>query len=227
MLNIAWSVLVRGRPNSLAQCRRVTPAVYKEDAAWLSVLNTLAPDYRTVAGFFRIEQLVQLVLRSRLRERLLAFDPVNTYEKATLTFPPPGFAHNCPLPLTFLDRGSPEVSFAYTCLLIPSMLQWSTPEGETTYTVTEGLTSALPLSYDKALRLRGPFGEVEYRFDVAYTPRLEVDWTALKTNLQARPIPWQDAALEAIWRDDFSWVEQLAAVIQAVIEANANVVPQS
>jgi len=224
MLNVAWSVLARGQLSGLAQCRRVTPAAYKADTAWTAVLNTLAPDYRTAAGCFRIEQLVRLVLRSRQRERLLALDPVNTYEKVELIFPEPGFAHTCPLPLFFADNNRQDVAFAYSCELLPLALQWTTPEGFTQYTVTDGLTSSLPLSYGKTLKLRGPFVEPVYRFDVVYTPVLEMPWKALREQLRGLHIPWRDTSLRTIWQDDFSWAEQLAAVIQETIEANAVVV---
>ena len=226
MINIAWSVLVRGKPNGLPQCRRVTPDAYKADAAWSMVLNTLVPDYQTVSGFFRVEQLLQLVLRSSQRARLLEFDPVNTYEKAALAWPVPGLSHDCPLPLFFSDSGRTDVAFAYPCILLPGTLQWSTPEVSHTYTVTDGLTDFLPLSYDKRLRLRGPFTEPVYQFDVAYTPKLELDWSRLLAQLQGIKIPWQDTARRAVWQDDFSWVEKLAALTQETVEANANVVSQ-
>lgn len=224
MLNVTWSVLMRGQPNGLPQCRRVTPGAYKADIAWTRALNTLAPGYQTLSGLFRIEQLVQLVLKSSLRERLLAFDPVNTYEKAALAWPVPGLAHNCPLPLFFNDSGRTDVAFAYTCTLLPGTLQWSTPEAAVTYTVTDGLTSFLPLSYDKVLRLRGPFIAPVYQFDVSYTPKLTMDWALLLAQLQACAIPWRDSELRAIWQDDFSWAEKLAAATQEIVEANANVV---
>jgi hypothetical protein len=222
MLNISWSVLVRGCPNGLAQCRRTTPVAFKEDPAWKAVLDTLVPDYQTVAGFFQVEQLLRLVLGSRQRERLLAFDPINTYEKATLTFPEPGFAHTCPLPLFFTDRGRRDKAFAYSCTLVPGSLQWSTPAQTVNYTVTDGLTSFLPLSYEKEIRLRGPFPEPLYQFDVAYTPVLVLELDELMGRLQALTIPWQDTELARVWREDFSWTEQMAALVMAVIEANAN-----
>ena len=224
MLNIAWSVLVRGQATGLAQCRRVTPTAYKADPAWSAVLDTLVPDYRAVTGLFRVEQLVQLVLRSSLRERLLAYDPINTYEKALIAYPSPGLAHTCPLPLFFTDSSRRDVSFAYSCMLSPLRLTWLTPDGVVAYTVTDGLTSHLPLSYDKTIRLRGPFPLAVYQLDVAYTPKLEMDWQALLVQLKTCVIPWQDNDLRAIWQGDFSWVEQLAAVVQEVVEANGNVI---
>ena len=219
-LNIYWTVLAQGKPSGLSYVRRITPAWFASQPAWAPVLDALTQTPDDIARCFQIEQLVQLVLHSNQRERLLAFDGLNSYEKARLSFPAPGFVTNCPLTSFFQGTGAIP-GFEFACTLNTITQRFTTPAGVFSYTVSNNLSSPLPLAPGATLRVQGPFLEPAYQFTASYSAVLRVDWPALMTRLQALKVPWADTGLRDIWATDPSWVQELAALIVDLVENNA------
>jgi hypothetical protein len=216
MINRIWSTLNRGLTPTSPYSRKLS-AGYSSTQPNQRVLDVLVPPSLPVLEYhFRIERLVQALLRSVLRERALAFDPVNTYEKVTLGYPEPGFATSAVYPAFFGGGVTEGLSFTAECILNPAGT--FTVDGETqTFTITDGLTSVLTLPQSKTVRFRDiAVGDV---FQISFIPQLTAPLPWLVQRLESVEIVWPDAALRQIWQQDWYWLNRLSAAVLAVAEA--------
>lgn len=220
-LNIYWTVLAQGTVPNMSYVRRISPVWYAPKPEWLAVAEALIITSDDVKKYFQIEQLVQLVLHSNQRGRLMSFDSLNSYEKTALQFPAEGFGTNCVLPVFFQNTGENDISFDMDCTLNTIAQQFTTPAGVFPYTVSNNLSSPLPLAPGKTMRVQGPFPVATYQFRAAFVASLRVDWPVLLARLMLLKLPWSDNGLRDIWAADPSWVQRLAALIVNLVESNA------
>lgn len=219
-LNQYWAVLRQGHAPATPYSRNYHKEAYRRNERYDKVMATLVPSLEGVDSLFQIEQLVQQVLLTPLKDRLLDLDVLNTYQKSMLSFPEPGFDDTWPGDLFFFDDQSDDRYFDFECELDTTTNTFTTPMGSAAYSVSNNLTSHLILVPGKTIRLKGPFTAPLYVFRVVFQPKLSVNWPQLIQQLETLDLPWEDADLRRIWKDDFSWVNRLAAVTVSTVEAN-------
>lgn len=216
MINKIWTILNRGSVPSSPFGRRTTASLYSEENPNRHVLDVLNPlTLSTIEAQFRIEQAVQLVLRSILRADALAFDPVNTYEKAALTYPSEGFADDSQYELTY--SGQASAYFSKECVLTSTEF---TVDGQTvSYSTTNTLSESLEIANGVTIRVRGPVTGTD-TFQIIYMPALQVPWNSLIKELEQLEIDWPRKELRTVWLHDYLWLNRIAAIVMAIAEGN-------
>lgn len=226
-INTMWGILMQGDsydPQEIS--RRVARGVFKESTEYLTTLNALVPYKDQILRSFQVEQLVRLVLAGILRERALAFDPINTYEKSTLVFPPPGslnttmpndsrIVHQTE-PDAFEEIGNGQVVFH--CSVVPAAGSFTTQYGLRSFTMTNNLSSLIAIEGGFKIRMKGDIGAAPFTFDLSYIGEPSIDWLGLYNRIKAMHHVWTDADLRDIYVNDVYWHNQLAAVIMNSLE---------
>jgi hypothetical protein len=227
--NVLWSILASGNDGGQPSfCRYIdiyNLEIMKPDPG---IIDVLVPFSDPLLRAKYVEGLTQLVLKSSLRERALALDPVNTYEKATLSWPDAGaFYQATPSgELTITTQAEDEKlleagrGFVQTGLQINTGLRTlACSFGEFSYTMSGGLSSHLPLLPGLTLRLRFSTVSPAYSVDYSYVADAKVDWVATLARAKASEPEWDDPLLRDIWENDPIWTNRLAAFVLSAVEA--------
>ena len=216
MINRIWTILNRGTKPTSPYGRKTAPYLF--NASWPNqrALDILVPlNGPVLERHFRIEQLVQGVLRSAVREAALELDLLNTYEQATITYPEVGFHHDSPYTPFFSEGADEGESFSVQCELNPGALTFTVDGTAQAVTITSDLTNLLELPNESQVRFRGPFSGAAI-FTIAYTPRLKVPWMNLLHRLEDIEILWPNNALRDVWMHDYLWLNRVSAVVMAI-----------
>lgn len=213
MINRIWTILNRGVVPASAFSRKLSPYLFSDRWPNQQALDILVPFRGPVLErHFRIEQLVQGLLRSSVADAARQLDPLNTYEKATISYPVPGFQCDSIYTAYFSDPRNLEESFSADCALDPVNNLFYVNDEVQAYTVASGLTSLLQLPNETLVRFRGPFYGVD-SFLVSGTPYLTVPWPELLQRLELVEIAWSDNDLRSIWQNDYFWLNRISAVV--------------
>jgi hypothetical protein len=229
-LNKSWAVLVREKTGGSSDYyRKFDNNVYKENLTYDRVLDVLmpyAPDDH-VGRARGAENLVQLVLRSRLADSLRAYDDLNTYEKAELSFPEPGTieVYGNPIHVNYQPSNS-----NFGCLTVqgtatggvvsyaPSSSNASDPDAG--YVVLNGKSNDLPIfSSDPKFFynfIEDPNGS--FSFKVFGEP--VTDYHKLLEDLESFKVSniFNDADLKDIYNNEDNWVDRLASVVLLILK---------
>jgi hypothetical protein len=229
-INRIWSILSKGQPyGNPAFSRKVTPQAYDAlRSEGRGMLDALQPYNDELFRAVHAEYVGQFLLRSQLRDRALALDPANSYEKALLQFPDPG-AVISPISITdpftvnttvddweLARQGTGLVTFNCTVDTVASTL--AVYDNVFPYTVTNGLSSAIRVFPGLTLRFRSDFAALSYEFVYQYALPSVVDWPALRTRVANVTPIWESEDLKRIWLEDPRWDQRLAAFIMATVE---------
>ena len=219
MINKIWTILNRGDTPTSPYGRKMTPQLFANDWPNQRALDILVPFSAPVLDqHFRIEQLVQGLLKSSVREQALAYDTLTTYEKASITYPEPGFVSGSVYSTSFPSDVSDEESFSVNCILDPVAQTFQVEQDDPqTFTITGQLTSKLELPQDKFVQFRGPFVGTD-RFLISYNPYLKVPWMEIATRLEFIDIDWSDKDLRDVWLNDHLWLNRVSAVVLQIAQ---------
>jgi hypothetical protein len=228
-INRAWGILAKGEKiTDERYARRFSPFIYK--GACKKQIDTLIPRevgrddmYRS----FYIEETIKLVLRSALRDRLLAFEEVQSYTRSALLFPSPGFKYNSVVPIQLYNDGgidisrlriSADVTGGDTLTYTP----YSDNKGLTSevqaITFTNGQSNKLYIVDNKLwFRLRSGIPS-SFSIGMEIINTMTVNWETIFNNVKKTEYTFKDKYLESIYRDEPNWVDQLAAYIMDILE---------
>jgi hypothetical protein len=227
MLNKIWSILARGEfLTPYPYNRKVTQEAYLRNNDVDGLISILVPYGDKLYRTFHIEECVQLLLMSELRERALEFDPINTYEKSNMVYPTAG---------EFVDElGSGRVQFftdegalralgtgdvQIECEVDSGAMTLTTLDGVFDYTLTNNQSSEIELRTGLKIRLYGPLPGGTFSFTVSYIDDTFVEWGTILQNIEnLKTIPWQDGDLKEVWDKDIYWVNRMAAIILNAVE---------
>lgn len=228
--NKAWSILMRGRPaGSPGYWRHVDYTSYARELAPNSMLEALMPLSRR-DDLYRAkyaEEFVQLILRSRLRDRFLAWDPHNAYETATLQFPGLGDSYReitvgdlvvytsaDPLVLQRTEFGSRTFNLS----IDTALQQVNFSGGSVSYTLTNGLSSHIVLIPGLTIRLRFNTTIPVHNVVYTYSSGVLIDWVSLWDRVSKSEVTWSSPVLKDHWENNVLWTERLAAFILSTLE---------
>jgi len=232
--NLSWGILALGVPvTTSAYGRKFAETAYGGNCRdILSVLIPVAVG-DPMKRAFHIEELIKLIRRSTLKSRFDAFDSFNTYDKAELQFPEPGFDFDSPVALNPKIIGEVPVSR----LRIAAVYNAGTVSykdhsdnrllsiGPDSYgvTYTNGQSDDIPV-VDDVFRIRLKESEVDAQaqpFDIGfeYISALHISWEDLLASLQISDYTFTDVDLKTIWNEETSFVERIAALTLDVLEA--------
>jgi len=219
VVNMIWSVLAKGRPISDSRFGRgITVDAYAgvEDPA----LPVLVPYTDELLRAYHIEEVTGLVLRSMVREQALAVDPVNTYEKTVLRWPPAavqtqnlvsGMQTHFTEDVDIL-RQNGNGMFHFDCIVDPSGT-FRSVYGVCSFTITNGLSTPIPILPGLTLQLFGVWPVIPFTFQVFVVLPVVVDWSGIMARLETLRISWSDPALKSIWTSDPVWPNRMAAMV--------------
>ena len=193
------------------------------------MLDVLVPFQDNLLRAYYSEELIKLILKSPFRDRLLEFDPLNTYEKTDLVFPEPGEAITFleePTPMTIHTAADEEVllqdgrgSVALDCSADPVTEVLTHNFGTEDFTVTNGLSSHIVLLPGLTIRLQSDFATADpYVFKYTYSIRPRVDWIDMLRKAGDVDRIWADPELKNIWDKDPLWTNRLAAFAVSTVE---------
>jgi hypothetical protein len=227
MLNKIWSILAKGKIlTPSAYNRKVNPDIYSRNQAVEGVINTLVPYIDNLYRPVHIEECVQLLLMSDLRDRALAFDPINTYEKTKMLYPTPGEFDNLspsariryftdPGALLALGTGDIQIDCTYD----GTGLDITTKDGVFPFIISNNQSSVVELKEGLKFRMYGPFSAGTSSFSITYVDSPRIEWGTILTNLEALgSLSWQDSELRQVWDTDINWINRVAAVILNAVE---------
>ena len=158
MINKIWTILNRGEAPTSPYSRKLTPYLYQSSWPNQRALDLLVPvSVPVLEQHFRIEQLVQGILKSSVASKAALLDPLNTYKKATITYPEAGFSDDSIYDTFYPSSVGDGESFSVQCTINPGAGTFTVDGTAQTFTVTNNITSALTLPSDKKMQLRGPF----------------------------------------------------------------------
>ena len=227
--NRAWSILFRGVPGDTPEySRHVDPAVFEASTA---MLDAVVPPgfgdslYRSVQA----DELIGIILRSSFRDRFLAWDINNTYEKASLVQPPGGATYRETTAGTvniYTAANDAELQtrgFAHKkwALVIDTVAEDISYDDVTLpYTISNGLTSHIILSPGLTLQMRFPTMLSEHNVIYDYAVSIDMDWEALLTRMEGAEVTWKDPEFQKVWSEHWVWTERLAAFVFNALEAS-------
>jgi hypothetical protein len=233
-INVAWTILSKADIymwETAPYVRRTTPPVFAiGDGGPTYKIDVLIPFGDNLLRAYHIEELIQLVLKSPLRDRLLALDPVNTYEKANLEYPVPGDYVGEVVPegvrvvsniardaFTNLGNGSP----IFKCAVDPVGGTVTVDDNLIiAFTAANNLTSEIEIAPGFVIQFQGPLGVTPFTFSINFVTDPRVDWRATLNRARMTPWNWQDIDLRNIAEQDPLWTNQLSAYVMAAIEDN-------
>ena len=231
--NLSWGILALGVPvTTAAYGRRFSETAYKGKCR--DIIPTLipVPEADPMKRSFHIEELIKLIRRSSLKSRFDSFDSFNTYDKAALQFPAPGFDFDSPVDLNPKIVGPVPVSrlrisASYNAAAV-TYKDYSDNRvlgiGPDSHSVsyTNGQSDDIPV-VDNTFFLRLKESEVDAQaqpFDIGfeYISELHISWEDLLASLEASGYTFKDVDLQTIWKDETSFVERIAALAMDVLE---------
>ena len=227
--NKAWSILFRGVPAAdPSYARHVDPQVFGESTV---LLDALVPPGigDTLFKSVQADELIGNILRSSLRDRFLAWDPNNTYEKASLVYPPLGplYRETSAGTVTIYTAADEDELRAYGfahkkwSLVIDTVSEDVSYDDVTLpYTISNGLTSHIILSPGLAIQIRFPTMLSEHTVIYDYALPVNMDWETLLTRIEDVPVTWKDQEFHKVWSEHWVWTERLAAFTFNALETS-------
>jgi hypothetical protein len=226
-VNKIWTILAKGKEVSLSAFgRKVSSNLYIASDTYIEMLDVLVPYNDNLLRAFRIEQLVQLLLLSSWRTQTLELDPINTYERATLTWPTAGgFYSSSPMtilmtsiPAAFVTKGTGIIET--TCIINPAGT--ITYDGGTSkiFSYSNNLSSVVELYDGITIRLQGPLPVSSFSVNLTWVTELSTDWMGLLNNLTNLNLQWADADLRNCWDQSPLWAERLSAAVLSVAKGH-------
>lgn len=224
-LNIIWSVLAQGTLYQGPSARRMDETLYTPDIEWAGIFECLFGGLDPIQTQFHIEQYTQLTLDSILREKALDIDPINTYDKTSLTFVEAGFTNNAPDPVkVHYTPGNNPMNYSHKVSIdvtTPTATIDNNPPQAFTY--AGNLSSYIDLPSGDRIRLGGEMPVSDYFFHVQNNVPLKVDYRKrIALLLSKNPLPWTDPELRHTYVNEINWVDTLASVILQAVIANSN-----
>jgi hypothetical protein len=231
-INASWTALSKADFllwQTAPYVRKTTPKLFKFNGPGYKV-DALIPFGDNLLRAYQIEQVIQLVLASPLRDRLLEDDALNTYEKANLTYPRPGFVIDDGLPTgvrpvtefneeSFVELGNGEPIFKVE--VDPNTLTATINDSTVdTFTYANNLTSDITLAPGFVVRLQGNIGVSTFTFYINFTANPKVDWRGTLARLERTTWRWEDPDLRDIAEQDPLWTNRIAAYAVSAIEDN-------
>jgi hypothetical protein len=220
-LNVIWSILAKGNQPSGEFSRRAPSGIYKQTETYTPVIDSLVPFGDNLLRSFRIEQLVQLVLSSDLRDRALELDPVNTYEKCALTFPAPSStATPTEMDILFFEEAVEQTEgfLNVHCTVNPTFMTLTTEFGVETFSHTNNLSSLIDVAPGKTIRLQGTLPVSPFSFVITYIAETKTDWPAVIATLESQSYQFTDVTLRRIFSEDINWVNRVSAIVLLAAE---------
>jgi hypothetical protein len=231
-LNRTWGILTKERASAnLQYYRKFSENVYSSDRRLDRILDILVPyaGYDDLGRGHRVDALLNVLLRSVLRDRTLAFDPLNTYEKAKLSFPEQGV-----LDADFgisINLGTFDPNFGFFRVwgeavggivsYNPASNNGGTPDQN--YVITNNLSNKI-LILEQEPHFNFQFTEDpngNFGFTVVGNPT--VDFSGILQAMEAIQIEndIEDKELRDIFTKEDNWVDRMAAIITYVVEGLA------
>lgn len=214
MINIFWSILNRGLTCSTG--RQVSKEAYKQVDKYTTLHNLLVPPADIAYSSCSSEQILQTVLNSSYRSRLLALDTLNTYD---FPLPFPMYTSTMaisttPVTVTVLKDGItfPWVSREFNAQVYPSSnLVTVTGLGASktySYSMADNLSSKIPLDIGLYIRMSGTLPGSDFTINV----KCEVPFNRnLNTLLpEASSVPWYNAEYRKLYIDEVNPAEKTA-----------------
>ena len=231
-LNRTWGILAKEQESSNLQFyRKFSENVYSPERSLVRILDILVPyaKYDDLGRGHRIDSLISILLRSTLRDRVLDFDPLNTYEKAKLSFPEQGVIDTDFGISINLGTFDPNFGFfrvwgeavAGVVSYDPSSNNAGTPNQN--YVITNSLSNKITIlesnphfNFQFTEDPNGSFG-----FTVVGNPT--VDFSGILQAMEFIRIEDQieDKELRDTFTREDNWVDRLAAIIIYVVEGLA------
>jgi hypothetical protein len=222
-LNKIWSVLAQGELYIGLTARKMDETWYDGDIKYMEIYNCLFGGLDPLQKQFHIEQYVQLIHSSILKDYAESIDPINTYNKSKLIFPEAGFFDNAPDPISVtVSKGTNPTNYNHTVSVDVSAPSVTIDGGDVqNITYTGNLSSYIDLPNGDRIRLSGTMPGADYSFQIENRVELRVDYRKRLALLQGKePLPWENADLRNVYINEISWVDRLAAVLLQVYEAN-------
>lgn len=220
-INTIWSVLSKGRPIADPRISRgITIEAYDATKGGQDpVLPVLVPYADQLLRAYHIEEFTGVVLRSVVRDQALTVDPVNTYEKTQLQWPAAGVRTQdlvSGLQSQFTEdtevlRQNGTGTFDFGCVVDPAGT-FRSPYGVCSFTITNGLSTPIPILPGLSLQLFGTWPLTSFMFQVFVVLPVLVDWSGILTRIGSLQIQWLDPTLKSIWVTDPVWSNRVAAV---------------
>lgn len=235
MINRAWSILSKGSEYSdPTASRKVSKNAYRGvPVNAIPMLDVLCPFSDDILRAHRVEGLVDLMLRSPFADKVREMDPINTYDKATISMPASAVhveitAQPTDLRLflfsdddAFLAEGSAYASI--DCVVNGPDGTVTTNRGVSSFTTTDGLSSYVEIYPGIRVRMQSDFSSgTPYEFTVTKTVSPTTDWADLLEKVSAVNAVWSDPDLEDTWRNDPVWSNRLAAFTVSAVELCIN-----
>jgi hypothetical protein len=226
MINIFWSVL--NRSVTCSSGRQVSEEAYKSVDKYTTLHNLLVPPSDIIFSSCCAEQILQAVLNSSYKDRLMTLDTLNTYE-FSLPFPmniATTTVTTSPVSVTVLKDGNSFtwVSKEFNVAVDPTALT-ATVSGmgrvrNYSYSVTDNLSSKIPLDTGLYLRMAGPFPGSGFNINV----RCEVPFTRQLTSILPAPelVAWYNAEYRRLYMAEVNPVEKIAILAFNLYEGIAN-----
>lgn len=235
MINRAWSILSKGVSyGDPSYSRKVYREAYSNsNADGVRMLQAICPYTDDLLRAGRSNDILGLVLKSPFSARVLEWDPVNTYDKSSLSFPSTGSSVSVTAAPTdlrifvftdsdeFLAEGRGSVTLS--CDVDGTGKTISSDFSDSAFSSTGGLSSYITIYPGIRIRMQSDFSSGSpYSFQVSYVSTPYSDWgSILETAVNCSPV-WADKDLENTWREDPLWSNRLAAFAVSATELCRN-----
>lgn len=223
-INKIWSILGQGELYTGPSARKMNPALYSPNIDFIEVFEILFGGLDSLEIQFYIEQYVQLVFKSIIKDTALDFDPINTYSKTVLQYAPVGFVSNADDfgLVVYWYEGPDPANYLLVAEIDGTVLTISFNGGDTqTFTYVNNLSSVITLPNNDTIRIGGELSPLTLPMTLQNYIPLQVDWEKRFSLLNTKRLPWTDPDLKNIYTNEINWVDRLSAVIlQAAIANN-------
>jgi len=231
--NLSWGILALGVPVTTPEYgRQFAETAYRGGCRDTLEVLVPVPEADAMKRAFHIEELIKLIRRSSLKSRFDSFDSLNTYDKATLQFPSPGFNSETPVSLNPKLVGDIPVSrLRIAASYNAGVLSYKDHSdnrilgisGDSYNVIYSNGQSSDVTVVTEALFIRLKESEVDAQaqpFDIGfeYISELHMSWGDLLTSLENTAYTFQDVDLKTIWQEETSFVERIAAFTMDVLE---------
>jgi hypothetical protein len=226
MINIMWSVLNRGM--TCPTGRQVSAEAYTLVDKYNVLHNTLVPGADVIYSSCCSEQLLQAILNSSYKDRLNSLDVLNTYEYP-LAFPralSTMTVSTAPVTVTILKDGSAFkwVAAEFNIYVNPTASTASVTglgkKKDYVYSITDNLTSKIPLDVGLYMRMTGPLPAVPFNVNV----KCEVPFTRNLTEIliPVESVTWYNAEYKKAYSAEVNPAEKAAILTFNLYEGITN-----
>jgi len=227
MINRIWSILAAGAPIiEEGYARKVASSAFNIETSFRDDLGLLVPFNDRLFRAYAIEQVTQTLFLSTLKDRALAFDPFNTYEKAVLQYPAAGAFDNSPvevvhivLPTAFTDAGQGILQIE--CSVDPTAKTVTTRFGVSTYTVSNNLSTPVQLFPGFSIIFQGLIPLTPFSFTAEYVSTVSYDWVGTMKKISNKNVQWLDPDIRAIFDNSLNWIDKFSAFALNAIQGSA------